>query len=200
MSISFRMQERFRRRSLTRRVVASLYCFFALSYLAWRLTTFNNYALVLSSVYYLADVIAVSLGLATIFVSLKYRHRTPPPVTPGLSVDLFVPVYKEPIDIIRQTVMAAVGVDYPHKTLVLDDGRRDEVRKIAEEFNCEYVVRKDNQFHKAGNLNHALKFSKAEFVAVFDADFVAMPHALHSLLGFFHDEKVCMAQAPQDFL
>jgi cellulose synthase/poly-beta-1,6-N-acetylglucosamine synthase-like glycosyltransferase len=95
--------------------------------------------------------------------------------------------------------MAAVGVDYPHKTLVLDDGRRDEVRKIAEEFNCEYVVRKDNQFHKAGNLNNALKFSKSEFVAMFDADFVAMPHALHSLLGFFQDEKVCMAQAPQDF-
>ena len=150
MSISFRMQERFRRRSLTRRVVAILYCLFALTYLIWRLTTFNKYALTLSTVYFAADVIAVLLGLSTIFVSLKYKHRTIPPVSPGLSVDLFVPVYKEPIDIIRQTVMAAVKVDYPHATLVLDDGRREEVRKIAEEFNCEYIVRENNQFHKAG--------------------------------------------------
>ena len=199
MSLSLRMQERFERRSTARLVVAIVYIFSGLVYLGWRVTTFNQSALTLSYLFYFADIIAFVMGLSVIYITRKYRHRVSPQVSPGLSVDVFIPVYKEPIGIIRQTLIAAKGIDYPHKTWVLDDGQRDEIRFLAEELGCRYLARGDNQFAKAGNLNYGLKHSKGEFIAVFDADFVAMPHALHTMLGFFQNENVGMVQAPQEF-
>ena len=89
MSLSLRMQERFERRSTTRLVVAVFYILSCLIYLAWRLTTFNQNALTLSSIYYIADIIAFILGLSTIYVSSQYRHRESPPAPAGLFVDVF---------------------------------------------------------------------------------------------------------------
>ena len=44
-------------------------------------------------------------------------------------------------------------MDYPHRTVLLDDGRRDSIRQIATELGCNYVTRPDNVGHKAGNIN-----------------------------------------------
>jgi len=168
-------------------------------YLAWRITIINDNSLLLSLTYYLAECCGFILGLSIIFSSWKYRHREPPPAPAGLKVDVFVLTYKEPIDIIRQTVLAASRIDYPHATLVLDDGNRPEVRELAESLGLRYLARGHNQDAKAGNLNFGLQHSNADFVAVFDADHIAQPHALDVMLGFFADERVAMVQTPQDY-
>ena len=57
---------------------------------------------------------------------------------------------------IRNTVAAALAIRGAHRTLVLDDGRSDDVRDLAAQLGAEYVRRPDNQGAKAGNINHAL--------------------------------------------
>jgi len=199
MSNSLNVAERFARRNMVRKATAAIYVVTAGVYLIWRTTTFNHDAPVLSGLYYAADIIAVLLGLMVIFVSWTYRHRTPRPAQSGLSVDVFVPTYQEPIDVIRQTMQAAVAIDYPHTTWLLDDGNRSEVRALAQELGCRYLAREKNINAKAGNLNNGLRNSSADFVAIFDADHIPLPHALDAMLGFFTEPNLSMVQAPQDY-
>lgn len=198
-SASRQMAERLARRRLWRRFVALAYIVLLTAYLAWRYTIINPDSLALSAAYYAAEVIGFVLGLCAILTSWSYSHRDPPPAPEGLSVDVFVPAYKEPLHIIRRTVLAARGIRYPHGTFLLDDGKRDEVRALAEELGVKYLRREGNLHAKAGNLNYGLARSTADFVMVFDADHIALPHALDAMLGFFADEKVAMVQTPQDY-
>ena len=194
------MEQRFSKRRNIRRVAAVAYIVSSFVYLAWRLTIFNEHAMVLSTMYFVADVFAVTLGILAVFVSWNYRHRTPLPAPPGFRVDVLVPVYKEPIAMVRRTVLGARDIRYPHETWLLDDGRRPELKALADELGCRYLVRADNRHAKAGNLNHALKEIGGDFIAVFDADHIPQPHALDVTLGFFADPKVAMVQTPQDYL
>jgi cellulose synthase (UDP-forming) len=198
-SVSAQMAERFARRRLWRRFIAAAYILLLIIYLLWRFTIINPVSPALSITYYVTECIAFILGLTAIFNSWHYNHRTPPPAPEGLSVDVFVPTYKEPLDIIRRTVMAAKAIRYPHGTFLLDDGKRDEVKALAEELGVTYLRRPDSKHAKAGNINHALQHSKADFVMTFDADHIALPHALDVMLGFFDDENVVMVQTPQDY-
>ncbi len=196
---SARICDRFRRRLWLRRVIAVIYLSTAVVYLVWRLTIINHHALLLSGMYFVSDVIAVLLGALTIFVSWQYRHRRSPPVPEGLTVDVFIPTYREPVDMVRRTLVAARSIRYPHETWLLDDGNRPAMRALAAELGCHYLTRADNRGAKAGNLNHALSHSSADFVAVFDADHIPQTHALDAILGFFADDKVGMVQTPQDY-
>jgi cellulose synthase (UDP-forming) len=198
-SVSRQMAERFERRKLWRRSVAVVYVLVMTAYLAWRYTIINPDSLFLSVMYYATDCIGLVLGVTSVIASWNYRHRDPRPAPAGLSVDIFVPSYKEPLHIIRRTVMAAKAIHYPHGTVILDDGKRDEIKALAEELGVRYLRRPENSHAKAGNLNYGLAHSAADFVMTFDADHIALPHALDVMLGFFDDEKVAMVQTPQDY-
>ena len=198
-SVSLQMQERFERRRLWRRFVAVVYITMLVSYLFWRYTIINPHSLVLSVAYYIAECIGFVLGLKAIFNTWNYSHRTPLPAPKGLTVDIFLPVYKEPLEILRRTIMAARNIKYPHQTIVLDDGKRDELRALAAELGVGYLRRPDNTYAKAGNLNYGLQHSAADFVMAFDADHIALPHALDIMLGFFDDKKTALVQTPQDY-
>ena len=198
-SVSLQMQERFERRKLWRRSVAALYIIMLISYLCWRYTIINPHSLALSLAYYIAECIGFVLGLKAIFNTWNYNHRTPLPAPDGLTVDIFLPMYKEPLEILRRTIMAARNIKYPHRTIVLDDGKRDELKALAAELGVGYLRRPDNIHAKAGNLNYGLQHSTADFVMAFDADHIALPHALDIMLGFFNDEKTALVQTPQDY-
>ena len=198
-SVSAQMQERFLRRKHWRRFVAVAYIISMTAWLAWRFTIINPESLTLSLMYYAADCMAFILGLKAVFGTWNYSHRIPLPAPLNVSVDVLIPAYKEPLWMIRRTVMAALNIKYPHNVLLLDDGKRDEMKDLAAELGVIYLRRPDNRYAKAGNLNYGLQHSKAEFVLVFDADHIALPHALDILLGFFDDEKVALVQTPQDY-
>ena len=198
-SVSRQMQERFERRKHWRRFIAAVYVISMTGYLGWRFTIINPESLTLSVMFYAAECMGFILGLKAIFNTWNYSHRVPPPAPRGLTVDVLIPAYREPLWMIRRTVMAAMKIKYPHNVFLLDDGKRDEMKALAAELCVTYLRRPDNLHAKAGNLNYGLQHSKAEFVLVFDADHIALPHALDVLLGFFGDEKVAMVQTPQDY-
>jgi len=114
---------------------------------------------------------------------------------PGLAVDLFVPVYRESVELVEQAIAAAVAVRYPHRTWLLDDAGREELREIAARHDVSYVRRADRGGEKAGNVNHALGLSRGDYVAVLDVDHFAEPHFLDAVLGHFDDPRVGFVQA-----
>ncbi|MDL2402025.1 glycosyltransferase [Rhizobium mayense] len=118
------------------------------------------------------------------------------------SVDVFIPTYNEPLDVLERTIVGALSLDYPAdklKVYVLDDQRRDWLKTYCEERNAIHVTRPDNAHAKAGNMNNGLKVSAGEFVAIFDADFVPYRHFLRRTLPFFSDKNIGIVQTPQHF-
>ncbi len=198
-SVSRQIDARFNRRRPIRLAMAAVYVIGTLFYLAWRITIFNSDSLLVSLAFYAAEWIGFILGLTVIFSAWRYTHREPGQVPPGLSVDVLIPTYKEPLHIIRRTLMAARDIRYPHQTWVLDDANRPEIEALARDLGVRYLSRRFNENAKAGNLNNGLSHSRANFVAVFDADHIAQPHALDTLLGLMQDERIAMVQTPQDY-
>jgi len=198
-SVSKQIDARFNQRHSLRLVVAGIYVVLTLIYLTWRATIFNPESMLVSAAYYVAECIGFILGLTVIFSAWRYSHREPGSAPEGVSVDVLIPTYKEPLHVIRRTVMAARDIRYPHQTWLLDDANRQEVRALASELGVNYLAREINLNAKAGNLNHGIRHSKAEFIAVFDADHIAQPHALDTLLALMDGNRIAMVQTPQDY-
>src|SRR4051794_79758 len=148
--------------------------------------------------------LAETWGLLTGFIMVhsvwRIRDRKPLAAPPGLAVDVFITCYDEPLEVIRRTAIGARAIRYPHLTWILDDGRRDEVKALAEELRVGYLRRPTNEHAKAGNLNHALAHTGGDFILQLDADHVPLPQILDRVLGFFaEDPKLAFVQTPQDF-
>lgn len=181
------------------RFLVGLYLAVAILYLGWRPTTFNDEALLFSAAVYGAELFGFGLTLLHLFMTGRLTVRTAPPPPTGCSVDVFVPTINEPLDLVRHTLLAAIRMDYPHVTWLLDDGNRPEMRALAQELGCRYLARTQNVDAKAGNLNNALRQASGEFVAFFDADHAPRRDFLTRTLGYFVDAKIAFVQTPQDF-
>jgi cellulose synthase (UDP-forming) len=182
------------------RVVIVLALVASVQYFVWRFTATINPAAVWFFFLFLAAEL-VGFGEVVLFYLTTWRQGThrPPPPRPGHSVDVFIPTYNEPVSLLRDTVVCAVSMKYPHTTWILDDGNRPEVAQLAQELGCEYLARADRSHAKAGNLNHGLARSRGQFVVTLDADHVPMPDLIEQLLGLFEDPRVAIVQANQDF-
>ena len=134
-------------------------------------------------------------------------RRTPVPLPEDPenwpAVDLLIPSYNEPLSVVRFTALAAMNIDWPADKLnvyILDDGKREEFRKFAEDAGIGYMTRDDNKHAKAGNINRALERLDAPFVAIFDSDHVPTRSFLQVTLGWFlRDRKLGMLQTPHHF-
>jgi cellulose synthase (UDP-forming) len=134
-------------------------------------------------------------------------RRTPVPLPDDPakwpSVDLLIPTYNEPLSVVKYTALAAMNIDWPADKLnvyILDDGKRDEFRRFAEDAGVGYMTRDDNAHAKAGNINRALARLDSPFVAIFDCDHVPTRSFLQVTLGWFlRDSKLAMLQTPHHF-
>jgi len=119
------------------------------------------------------------------------------------TVDVFIPTYNEPLKVVKPTVYAALGMDWPAGKLnvhLLDDGRREEFRRFAEQAGVNYIARPTNEHAKAGNLNHALTKTNSEFVVIFDCDHIPTRSFLQLCMGWFlRDPKLALLQTPHHF-
>lgn len=192
-------QDHYKRYFSVRVLMLLVYLAAALYYLSWRVTVINPHDAVSGWVLFGAEFYIFLASLLFVMSSWRVRPAISPPAPEGLNVDVFVPTYNESVSIIRRTLYAAVNIEYPHQTWLLDDGNRPEMKALAEELGCRYLARKENTEAKAGNLNNALKHSTADFIAFFDADHIAEKTFLHKLLGYFNDPKVGFVQTPQSF-
>ncbi len=171
----------------------------SLWYMWWRLDTFNPEYPIFSRVLYGAEWFGIVTLLLHYFMVSKLTIREAPLPEPGQTVDVFIPTYNEPEEIVRRTLVNAIGMEYPHTTYLLDDGNREEMRQLAKDLGCEYIARESNEHAKAGNLNNALEHSTGEFIAIFDADHAPKSTFLLRTLGYLTDPKVAFVQTPQDF-
>jgi len=189
-----------KRVELTVRIIAIIAVLVTLYYLYWRIVyTFNPNALFFSWALYGAEVFGAVTTFLFYFSVWKPTTRTSPPPLPDRSVDVFIPTKNESTNVLRKTLLACNDLKYPHRTIVLDDGNRPEVKALCGELQCVYLSREKHADAKAGNINFGLAYSTAEFVAIFDADHVPLPHFIDRIIGYFKDEKVGFVQVPQEF-
>ena len=183
----------------------------SLRYIFWRLTETLDFSTFLQSFLgvglLMAEVYAIIALILAYFQTLWPLDRKPAPLPANPDdwpeVDVFIPSYNEPLDVVRPTVFAALALDWPADKLnvyLLDDGKREDFRRFAEEVGCHYITRPDNKGAKAGNINHALAQTSAEYVVIFDCDHVATRGFLQLSLGWMlRDQGLAMVQTPHYF-
>ncbi|MGE5861692.1 MAG: glycosyltransferase family 2 protein [Ignavibacteria bacterium] len=113
-------------------------------------------------------------------------------------VDVFLPTYNEPLYLVEKALKAMVEMSYPHKTYLIDDGGKQEFKKLAGKYCAEYITRPEKKHYKAGNINNALKFSNGEIIAVFDVDHIPAQNYLDEVMGHFENPKIGVVQVALD--
>jgi len=181
------------------RIVTLLAVGYTTYYFIWRISTFNPGALWLSWMLWLAELYGFITFL--FFAFMAHRIINPKKQIPmhKYSVDIFIPTFGEPLDVLYATMSGCNKIYYPHKTYVLDDSGRDEVNTLAIKMGCNYISRPTHTGAKAGNINYALKQTSGELIIILDADFIPLPNILDETLGLFNDGKVAIVQGPQIF-
>jgi cellulose synthase (UDP-forming) len=187
-------------------VILALTLFLYARYLLWRglytLNTGDWASLLVSWTVYTAEAYAFVQIVLFAYHAWSPLERQPVPLCRYPNVDIFVTVVDEPLSILRRTLIGCVNQDYPkdrYRVHVLDDGQREEIKKLAASLNCGYIRRADRQHAKAGNLNHALQETSGEIIAIFDVDHVPTNSFLKDTVGFFQDEQVAFVQTPHHF-
>ncbi|NYD59245.1 cellulose synthase (UDP-forming) [Nocardioides marinisabuli] len=195
------------RRLLLIRVIVVVTALTGLNYITWRWLFSINFdawyiafPLILAETYSLIDSLLFGFGIWR----LKERPAPPPPPD-GLTVDVLITTYNEPVDLVMTTALAAKAIRYPHQTWILDDGNRPEMRAAAEEHGIGWISRSEEwagmpRHAKAGNLNNALVQTDGEFLLILDADQVPTPEMLDATLGYFDDPEMGLVQTPQFFV
>lgn len=162
-----------------------------------------------------ALAVAHLVGVSGMFVVLVINyvnqfkprsHIEPPPLPTALpAVAAVVPTYGEPVDVLERTVASLKKLHYPRHLLAIvvsDDGRRAEVRRMAERHGVYYHPGPQKDA-KAGNLNAALRFieqvfPQAELILTQDADEVIHPTFLEKTVGYFNDPAIAFVQTPKE--
>jgi cellulose synthase (UDP-forming) len=206
--------------------------FVSLRYFYWR--TFNTLNLddgifnaIASIILYLAELYSIIILILGSFISLRLLERNHINLEKKedfLTVDVFIPTYNEPVEIIKTTALAAVSMDYPQdkfNVYILDDGgttqklndpdpvKREENRQRAQALkdfvnevggNLHYLTRERNLHAKAGNINEALKKTNGDLILILDCDHVPAKDFLKRTVGFFNKyPKLFLVQTPHSF-
>lgn len=119
------------------------------------------------------------------------------------TVDVFIPTYNEPLEVVKPCLLAATDLDWPRGKLnvwVLDDGGREEFRKFAQSCGAHYIARTRHDHAKAGNINNALRLTGGDIIAIFDCDHIPSRSFLQMTAGWMvRDPKIALVQTPHHF-
>lgn len=203
--------------------------FLGFRYMDWRITK----TLVYSDFYDFLGTSALFLaefyGFATLFINVLIGYA--PKATeiipidlndPNLpTVDILIPTYNEPLEVIHTTMIAALQTRYPVKkknVYILDDGgtwqkrnnrstgatawrRHYALRHLAQTHGAHYITRSTNHHAKSGNINHALKETHGEIILILDCDQAPTSDILLNTVGqFLLNPKLFLVQTPHFFI
>jgi cellulose synthase (UDP-forming) len=130
--------------------------------------------------------------------STDARRSPPLQLSRTPEVDVLVPVYGEPLEVVEPTLTEAVAMEGAHvRVHLLDDGGDDEMEALARRAGAVYHRRTGSEGAKAGNINAALSQLSGEFVVILDCDHVPSRRFLTETLGHMSDERVAFVQTPQ---
>ena len=134
-----------------------------------------------------------------------------PPLAPDMptpKVSIHIPAYREPPEMLKQTLDAVAALDYPNfECVVVVNNTPDPAMWMPIEEHCKllgerfkFVLANNLQGFKAGALRLATIHTAddAEIIGIIDADYVVTPDWLRDLTPLFNDPTVGMVQAPQD--
>ena len=207
---AFIILNRFRSRLVTV-VLVMLSVVITSRYLFWRVTQTLEFETALGGILSVGLILAEFYAATLLFLSYVQLtwplERKPVPLPANMAewptVDIYVPSYNEDLEIVRPTVLAAMNIDWPRDKMnvyILDDGRRPAFRQFAEEIGCGYIIRPDNKGAKAGNINHALKHTDGEYIAIFDCDHAPTRAFLQLTAGWMvRDQRIALVQTPHFF-
>ncbi len=200
------------------KIYLSLLIVFAMIYIVWRIgwtipTDHGLVSVIFSLILLLTEILGVFEMIVHFYTSVWTPIKEPekPKRTSSYmpDVDIFVPTYGEPTELLEKTLRACIGMNYsdPRKVHIYlcDDAARDEMKELAESLQVNYLSRKNGANAKAGNLNAALKNSSSPLVVVFDADMCPYPEFLMETVPYFLTEtgalngKIGFVQTPQNF-
>ncbi len=201
------MEKSDRKRRLMARFFALLTVLSGTYYLVWATGAVNPAHPLMAGLFLGAEVCCLGLFiLASIGVwQLRFKPEIGLPADRPYSVDILVPVFGEPIAVIRRTLEAIRAVRWHgEKTVyVLDDGVSDEVQALAGQMGFNYLSRGragvPQADAKAGNLNFGFERSSGELILVMDADQVPTANILEVMTGYMRFPKVAFVQSKQTF-
>jgi cellulose synthase (UDP-forming) len=197
-------------------MMMSMFCTFRYGY--WRITTTVRYfedpashGGALDAFFVLSLLAAETYAFFILFLgyfqTIWPLRRAPVPLPDSTEewphVDVLIPTYNEPLDVVRYTALGALNMDWPADKMhvyILDDGRRKEFEQFAHDAGIGYKIRYDNKHAKAGNINSALKTMDSPFVTIFDCDHVPTRSFLQVTMGWMmRDSNLAMLQTPHHF-
>lgn len=172
------------------------------------------------------ETYSILVFMLNAFVSADPTNREMPPrvQTDQLpTVDILVPSFNEPAEMLSITLAAAKNMIYPfskRRVVLCDDGGTDErctsddpdvanaaqnrratLQTLCAELGVEYSTRSQNEHAKAGNITTALESLTGDLVVVFDADHVPSRDFLARTVGYFVDDpKLYLVQTPHFFI
>lgn len=180
-------------------ILLPIYVAWAIAYGYWRIVYTVDFSVWFTVPLLMVEIYTIFMTLVYLWSTRKLLHPKWLPPLKNKTVDIFIPTYNEPVEIVEMTAIGAKQVSGRHKVFILDDGHRAEIAKLAKELGVEYISRPDNKHAKAGNLNYALPFSKADFILCLDCDHVPMPNFIERTLGYFINPNLGFVQTPQVF-
>ncbi len=195
-------------RVMRARLLAAATTVCGIAYLVWLSSALNRAHPVMSTAFFAAEVAALMLFIITSLTVWKLRYKDEAGLRPEAptDVDVFVTVCGEPLPIVDKTLRAVADIESncDVNVYVLDDGGSDDIRSLAEGFGYHYLSRPgeglEREDGKAGNLNFGIARSSGEFILVLDADQVAHPKILTSMLGYLRFGNVAFVQSQQAFV
>ncbi|MEP9347506.1 glycosyltransferase [Xanthobacter sp. KR7-225] len=123
-------------------------------------------------------------------------------------VSIHVPAYREPPEMLKQTIDALARLEYPNfEAVIIVNNTPDPAMVEPVRAHCELLGERFKFINaekvagfKAGALRIALEATApdAEIIGVIDADYAVTPDWLKDLVPVFEDPTVGLVQAPQD--
>jgi cellulose synthase (UDP-forming) len=204
--------------------------FLSIRYVCWRTTStlgYNGFAdFILMMMMYGAELYGIVLTLGGLFVNSRPLKRAGVTLIrtagPLPTVDVYVPSYNEPAEMLEITLRAALDMRYDRDRVnvyLLDDGGTEQKRTqadpvkaaaaqeraltlslLAARHGAHYLSRERNEHAKAGNINAALEKTSGELIVIFDADHVPTADFLEKTIGYFQrDSELFLLQTPHFF-
>jgi len=191
-----------RKRRLSAQFSTFITIILGIYYIIWHLKWINWQFWYFSPIFFFAELIGLLLFTFFAIDAWRPRYHSPEgiPFESPISVDVFITVAGEPIELLSETVKAAVSIDYPNKKIyILDDKGDSEYKRLAQVLGCGYFAREEHKDAKAGNLNYAFKRTSGDLILTLDADQVPKPEIIKNLIGYFKIPHIAFVQTKQDF-